>query len=74
VAGIAKLECNPFFKGKCFVQLKPPGKIINDKLHTPDFLKDMPSWSMGISNALVAWVQMISPLNPASIRSGTLPM
>jgi len=36
--------------------------------------KDMASRSMGKSSSLVAWVQMISPWNPASIRSGTRPM
>ncbi len=35
---------------------------------------DMVSRSMGRRRALVPWVQMISPENPASIRSGTRPM
>jgi len=34
--GIAKLECNSLFKGKCFMQFKTPGEVINGQFHAPD--------------------------------------
>ena len=67
----------PFCTGKCSYcfyskKINPNQKEIEEYLVLLE--KEMASWSMGINNAFVAWVQMISPLNPASIMSGALPM
>jgi len=66
-------------QGEGFVQFKPQDRssICFSMARTWRSVRlenHMASRSIGRRRALVLWVQMISPENPASIRSGTRPV